>query len=282
MHKSARKLMVNAAVLFYISPFHHILCGQEIDKHESKENQPSKGIKQSVTDLINTSKDKFKEIDESESMKILKDKTEEAKNYISKKKGDRTSNDNRNDKKWSLLVTPISFGWFLPKKGLQMVYQHSSDFSFEPEYLNGSFEIKLFKVNFASFSEQIFTLPFRSYFGNSFNLKYGLGKRQVNFSIGDELLDDVTGGNNIFYDELIEIESYIIDFGLGNRWQFDNGFTMGADWANIFIPITANVKDNISHLVKNEDDKELVKKAIQGITNFPSITFFKLQFGYSF
>lgn len=72
-----------------------------------------------------------------------------------------------------------------------------------------------------------------------------------------------------------------VELGLGNRWQFDSGFTVGATWFGVsrgVVPLGTKMQG------KNLSEKELsyLKSRLKDDATFPSFHFAKLLVGWSF
>lgn len=72
-------------------------------------------------------------------------------------------------------------------------------------------------------------------------------------------------------------------WGLGNRWKWENGFTIGADWLRIFYPLA--IIDQGDDFLKERSDsseKDDVKELIDAITSIPTFTIAHFEIGYRF
>lgn len=95
-----------------------------------------------------------------------------------------------------------------------------------------------------------------------FNVFAGLGQRNYKFTLGSDLLAIAT-------DQMVtafpttEAENQVLVVGLGNRWHFDNGFTLGFDWFALMAPIgRGKVDDEALAYIANEKDKASTKKSL--------------------
>jgi hypothetical protein len=82
---------------------------------------------------------------------------------------------------------------------------------------------------------------------------------------------------------VLKIQTVGAVWGVGNRWKWDNGLTIGADWFRIFYPLT--VLDQEDDFLKNRPDtseKDDVKDLIDAISNIPSFTIAHFEIGYRF
>lgn len=195
--------------------------------------------------------------------------------------GTRTSLDNRKESFLSLLWNPYSFlSVVLPKWGLQIGYVFNEQWSLEPEYQSGSFGWGLAKFDVGKISEKNYLVPARMYIGNSFNFKFGPGYHTLNIDIGDKLLSKLTRQD--LHLEIVDISAYVLNLGLGNRFQFDNGITVGADWFDISVPLVTQLNEKASPYFSDANERDKFLKTINLLRNFPSMTIAKIQVGYTF
>lgn len=195
----------------------------------------------------------------------------------------RDSLQNRADSNLSLFYIPMSLGYVLPsKKGFAASWIINSKLMIEGEYLSGSYGLSLSLIDVALFSEKIYSGKFRWYPGNSFNVFAGLGQRNYKFTLGSDLLAIATDQMVTAFPTTV-VENQVLVVGLGNRWQFDNGFTLGFDWFELIVPIgRGKVDDEALAYFANEKDKEITKKALRFFRYAPTINALKLQLGYTF
>jgi hypothetical protein len=217
----------------------------------------------------------------SEAVKSVGDNVEEtAIKVIKKLTPPKTSRENRSESTITILWNPMSFALPLPATGFQVGYLFNEEWSLEPEYQSGAYEVSFPIAEIGKIDEKIYLLPFRWYSGNSFNLKFGLSHRKLGVEIGDSLLASLN--REMLHLNLVNISSYNLNFGVGNRWQFENGITLGADWFDINIPVITSMDEQVSKFLSNSNDKKTLEKAINLLRYFPPVTFLKFQIGYTF
>ena len=78
-----------------------------------------------------------------------------------------------------------------------------------------------------------YTLGYKKFFGNSFNIQPTLYYRKSSTDLVMEGFVKSTGTPNLIYDDVG------IGFRIGNEWQWDN-FVMGADWFGVNKTIKKN------------------------------------------
>ncbi len=202
---------------------------------------------------------------------------DKAKNAIIPK---RTSRDNRRDSFLSLNLSPfVLLSYPLPKSGLQVGYIVNESLTIDPEYLSGGYGFAVAKLNIGEISDTIISLPVRYFPGNSFNFRGGVSYRKLSATMGDSIVSKIA--ERPAHLDVLEITSYAVNLGVGNRWQFDNGITLGADWIDINIPVYSERKEIITKYIKDKKDKKYVSNAITILSAF-QLTAVKLQMGYTF
>lgn len=190
---------------------------------------------------------------------------------------------NRSDKTFTLAGTYGLYSFLVPgKKGFQLTYLHDSRWTYEADYFSGDWGLNKYGINLVSLSERLTTFKVRKYWASSFNLTAGFGERRLAFELGSAILEKIPS-NVIPKSTLIEIKRYVLTFGIGNRWHFPKGFTVGADWFEIAAPVgKARVQDDIVDSVQDEDDRKNSKKAVDYLANLPTVNVVKISMGYSF
>jgi hypothetical protein len=178
-----------------------------------------------------------------------------------------------------MLGTEILSTWLPFKFTGSYIYTLNNKWSFEAEAARGKFGAQALIFDVASVTEYRYSLLARRYVGNSFNWIIGLYKDDFHAKIGSDILDDMS--NTSIDDLRVEVVGLVL--GLGNRWQWQNGFTFGVDWFRLNAPIFDHqVKDGIVDNIEDENDRDLVKSGIRKVANIPTFVFFGLYFGYSF
>jgi len=184
--------------------------------------------------------------------------------------------------KFSLLANYSYIDLWIPSKyGLSLSLTANARTTYDVEYLQGKFSLGWFIEDLGSFSEQRLSILRRRFNGrNSFNFILGAYYSKTKIDIGSRFLDGIIPQAN--YD-LLQIENLGITLGIGNRWVLRNGFTVGADWISVNIPVY-NLKtiNAFSDLTTNADDRENADDAIDLFKSIPGFVAIKVQLGYSF
>jgi hypothetical protein len=192
--------------------------------------------------------------------------------------------DRRANSKYVALLNYSPLDLLIPSKiGLTLGLVNGTEQTWELEYLKGSVSVPFVIEDLGKMTDERISLIGRSYFNNnSFNFSYGLSYFDFSLHLGDKLLNRVTGGNYPSID-VVQVQALGFNMAVGNRWVFDKNMTFGVDWVSWAQPVSV-IKKNSSFLdyATNQEDRDDVEKAINFISYFPRLAFFKLQFGMSF
>jgi hypothetical protein len=186
----------------------------------------------------------------------------------------------RSQSKGTVMVGLELFTSWVPfKLTAGYTYIFNKDWSLEAEFARGHFGAGLYGFNLASVNEYRYSLLARRYLGNSFHWIFGLYKDDFRASFGSDYLDDMSDTS---IDDL-KVEILGATLGVGNRWQWKNGLTMGMDWVRTNIPIfDRKVDDGVLKNLEDVSDHDRVKKVINRVVSVPSFTLFGLYLGYTF
>ncbi len=189
---------------------------------------------------------------------------------------------NRENSTISIFYMPINYGLLLPiKSGFSGSWILSRTTTIEFEYLSASYGLGYLGVDLLDLSEKLISASARWYIGNSFYFKMGYGQRHFNFSIGDQLINDLSGEDLL--NTSLKVENDFLALGLGNLWQFDNGFTWGFDWFELIVPIGSGTVDNsILSEINNDNDRKNAKDVISYMEHGLSFNALKFHLGYTF
>lgn len=188
-----------------------------------------------------------------------------------------TSRDAREFSTLGVFYTYTPFAFLVSgRHGFEVDWIINEDWSLSGEYGKASYSTSFYSVDLASFSETVYGLHARYYAGNSFNLQFGLGRREHQLRLGEDLLPNGS--------ETISASSNVLHFALGNRWQWANGISLGVDWAVFDIPVGATSVDDkdLSDHVKDKDDRKAVKEIISAMRYLPTIGVARVGIGYVF
>jgi len=209
---------------------------------------------------------------------VEEDSKSKSKSSKSAKRGaavdnaDGDSERNRRGKLGSVVVeTGLAIAPF-PTSGLAGGYYFNENLLAEISYVTGSVAISDVGISWSLVGARA-----KWFWGNSAFINLGLSQRSFNF---DSKLPSTTAG---VPDVAVnaEAKSLGLDFGLGNRWQWDY-FTLGCDWIGYFAPISSSGSSaiNIPGVETKEQDElnDLLKK----LGETASFSVLRLYLGISF
>jgi hypothetical protein len=168
------------------------------------------------------------------------------------------------------------------KLGLSLSYNRDADRTYELEYVRGSVSVPFLVKDLGAMTDQRLTLMKRSYFGgNSFNLSYGVSYMKFDIKLGNDILSRM--GASYASVDVVSIQSWGLEIGIGNRWIFNDRFVLGVDWVSWTQPIWVTDKDSaFLDYVTDANDRHNVETAIDVVAYFPRFSVLKLQFGMAF
>lgn len=195
-----------------------------------------------------------------------------------KKKEPRTTATNREDSFGTLLVGyQVLNTWVPAKKTASYTQNLNRNWGLEFEYATSKLSIDVAGTNLGKVEEDRYALLGKYFVGNSFYFNFGGYVSKIEMFVGEKFGD--AAGNEINDSFIIEI--YGMSFGVGNRWIFNNGITVGVDWLRFNMPLATSVKQRVLKELdaENSEDVKRVEKTFQ---NFPAFTFVGLNVGYTF
>ncbi len=185
----------------------------------------------------------------------------------------------------NILVTPLSD--FTLQAGIEVVYNASSNWQFGLTSLSGREDIsesapkeKDVSVTIAKLSGNAAFTYFRWFNGNSFGFLGGLGYRKatIDYQVESNTTKDFIEGQ-------ADISSVIGVLGIGNRWSWENGFTIGCDWAVAMVPISGSAKTTTRGTLSNAqitDINDTFSELSKKLSNSTSLTLLLTSIGYVF
>lgn len=191
-----------------------------------------------------------------------------------------SSRENRADSLGSVMVGYQLITSWLPSK-FTFGYTHifNEKWSLEGEYSRASISSGVGVLDFGEVKETRYTLQARRYVGNSFNFTFGPVVSAFSAELGSDVLDSF--GNEISSN--FSAQNIGISGGIGNRWQWNNGFTLGIDWLRINIPVAElKVEDNVLDDISDTEDQDDVKEVIRTFNRIPTFVFLGVNLGYTF
>jgi len=198
-------------------------------------------------------------------------------------KSKKTSRDNRAASTLSLFYEPVNLGIVLPtKSGWAATWIFNEDWALEGEYLSGSYGIGISGIDLVDVSERLVLGKVRWTFGNSLNSSVGFGSRSYRFTLGSDTLAKITDYNVAALPSL-RVENEFFSFGIGNRWQWNNGLTLGVDWLEVILTAgRGTIDDRVTGYLKDENDRKNAHEALNYLRYGPTFNALKIQLGYTF
>ena len=168
------------------------------------------------------------------------------------------------------------------KLGGSIGYIPDRSSSIEAEYLSASYSVPAFVEDIGSFTDKRISIVHRVYGdSNSFHFHYGLSYFDTSISVGSKYLATAAGSSAFF--EMMRERSIGIIVGVGNRWTFPKGFTVGVDWISYAQPLfVVEQNSSIINRIQDQSAKDTLQKAFQASLYFPRFAFFKVGLGWSF
>lgn len=195
-----------------------------------------------------------------------------------KQKVKRTTATNRADSFGSLMVGFQALNTWVPaKKTASYTQNFNRNWGLELEYAVSKLSVDVAGIDLGKIEENRYSLLGKYFVGNSFYFNFGAYVSRVEIFVGDKFED--TFGNRINDSFIMDI--YGGSFGVGNRWIFDNGITLGVDWLRFNMPIATSTKQRVLKSL-DEENSDDVKKVEKVFNNFPAFTFVGFNVGYTF
>jgi hypothetical protein len=183
----------------------------------------------------------------------------------------------------SLTGTYALYSFLVPSKhGAQLTYLHDDRWSWELEYLDGSFGVEKFGLDLLSVEERLLLVKLRKYWSGSFNLTAGLGERRFAFGLGDTIVDRIPESARPGRTRT-EVYRWVADVGIGNRWQLANGVVLGADWIELALPFgKPRTRSGLVDAIEDDTDRENANRVVSFLQYLPTLTVVKVTAGFSF
>lgn len=158
-------------------------------------------------------------------------------------------------------------------------YMFNYKWALEAEMGRGHFGAGALGFDVASVTEYRYSLLARRFVGNSFNMTFGLYKNDFRAKVGSDILDNMSDTS---IDDL-RVEVLGLALGIGNRWQWSSGFTLGVDWFRMNLPVLDRKLDNeILNEIDDNSDMKDVKNGMDKISRIPTFVLLGIYLGYSF
>jgi len=154
----------------------------------------------------------------------------------------------------------------------------SGNWLFALDYTNANKAIKIFSFQLGEIKEKHIAVQARRFFGNSFNLKFGLGQRTTEALLPTDLFDLVVSN---YTETASKFTSNFVRFGLGNQWQFGTRYTFVVDWFTINIPYSGEIITSASQYASG-DNKQKVEDYENILKYYPSGSVIQMDIGVIF
>lgn len=189
----------------------------------------------------------------------------------------------REEKKFALTGSYSYFDfWTFGKVGIAGSWQSSAS-TYDLIYQHGSLGYGFSLLDLGRFSEDRIQAVKRSYGSrNTLSWYYGVYYDKFDLVFGDKMMNTISKGTYP-NSEFLKVATMGVTLGFSNRWQFQNGFTIGIDWFEINWPLIV-LEKNAALLASNtsESDKQTVRDGMDVLSHIPAAAFGKLNIGYSF
>jgi len=191
--------------------------------------------------------------------------------------------DRRAISNFSVVLEYSPLDLILPSKiGGSLGYIQSRESTFEAEYLSASLSAPWFVGDIGGFSDRRISITQRWYGErNSFNFHYGISYFDTDIHVGSHYLSSATGA--ALDSDLMREKSLGFIFGIGNRWAFPGGFTVGCDWFSWAQPLVVVQQDSaLINAIQDSGAKSTLQDAFQTSLYFPRLSFLKVGLGWVF
>lgn len=169
--------------------------------------------------------------------------------------------------------------WLPSKKTIGYTHVFNKKWTLEGEFSFQNLDVPFIGVDLGEIKERRYTLQFRRFVGNSFNFSFGPVYSTFKARLGSDILDSF--GNTI--DSQFSAENLGLSGGIGNRWQWENGFTAGIDWIRLNVPVMqTKVEDRVLEDVPGASDISDIKDVIRTFNRIPTFVLLGVNIGYSF
>lgn len=162
--------------------------------------------------------------------------------------------------------------------GANVHYISSGNWLFGLEYTSASRKFQFWKFDLARFEEKNLLLQAKRFFGNSFNIKMGMGYRRTAFVFAPEIFSVSLAAE----DKVSSAETYIARLALANQWHFAHRYTFAIDWISLDIPFYQKIIDSAARYASNQNDQDNIRKAESFLQFYPSVAAFRLEAGVIF
>ncbi|MNL10122.1 hypothetical protein D3C87_1309140 [compost metagenome] len=170
----------------------------------------------------------------------------------------------------------------IAKYGITAGYISDPNHLWEIEYMTGSFGSSVYFADIGKITDTKISIQRRTYFGNHFNITYGLSYFNFSARLGDALMSNVS--NNTYPSlDMVEIEAYGATFGMGSTWTFNKNIVLSVDWLTISQPLYVTKKETpYLDYATNPDDRDEVEAATDIVSYLPRVSLIQFHVGMMF
>lgn len=181
-----------------------------------------------------------------------------------------------------LTYSPLDL--LIPSKwGAKIGGETPGELAWEVEYLRGSWETPFIIADLGQMTDERYSLIFRS-FGQrkSFNVHFGVTYFVFKADLSPKFLNTVPAQIDASY-EVVQVESFGFNLGIGHRWHWGEHFHFGVDWLSWAQPvfITKN-QSEIKDLTTDEDTRDKISDAVRIANYVPRLLSLKVFLNYFF
>lgn len=194
-------------------------------------------------------------------------------------KAEKKSKKVRKDSIGSVMVGyQLITSWIPSKKTISYTHIFNPKWSLELEYAWSGLGYPIFGIDFGSIKERRYSLP-RDTWERLFILPLDPITMILSAEVGSSILNRAGTETTSSFGA----EGAGIAMGMGNRFHWKNGFTLGVDWFRLNVPlIVTDVESRILDDVSNGSDEDDIEKVIKSFNRIPTFVLLGINIGYSF
>jgi hypothetical protein len=168
--------------------------------------------------------------------------------------------------------------WMPSKKTIAYTHHLRPQMWLEAEYGWGSLGVPAWIIDVAQVRERRYSLLMRHFTGRSFHFIYGASFNRVDATVGSRYLQNAGAGSQ----DVFNVQGYGVSLGLGNRWHWQNGITLGVDWMRTHVPLLNRKAD--SAILENiqAGERSQMRDTISLLKNIPTFVLLGINLGYTF
>jgi hypothetical protein len=169
--------------------------------------------------------------------------------------------------------------WIPSKKTISYTHIFNPKWSLELEYAWSGLGYPILGIDLGSIKERRYSLLAKRYVGKTFHFAFGPYYNDFEAEVGSSILNRAGTETTSSFGA----EGAGIAMGIGSRFHWKNGFTLGVDWFRLNVPlIVTEVESRILDDVSNDDDEDDIEKVIRSFNRIPTFVLLGINIGYSF